>query len=141
MRRARRVSASGDSSVFGTPTSLCRASDAPERHEWATVRHNDPIMIGFTLLLFPFVLLGFVMLMGRVEEPLSQVVGRARDRDLPDEANKSEMDAFVREGTDSALRRFRNRLRPRRAQGLATGLELIPSMPLDSPRDCDGART
>jgi hypothetical protein len=29
-------------------------------------------MLGFLLILFPFVLLGFVMVMGRVEKPLSQ---------------------------------------------------------------------
>jgi hypothetical protein len=67
-------------------------------------------MIGFTLLLFPFVLLGFVMLMGRVEEPLSQV---AHERDMEhflDDASPSELDTFVREGADSALARFRTRL-------------------------------
>jgi hypothetical protein len=68
------------------------------------------IMIGFALLLFPFVLLGFVMVMGRVEEPLSQI---AEERDIEhflDDANAAELDTFVREGTDSALTRFRDRL-------------------------------
>jgi len=67
-------------------------------------------MIGFALLLFPFVLLGFVMLMGRVEEPLTQI---AEERDIEqflDDANADELDAFVREGTDSALSRFQARL-------------------------------
>ena len=67
-------------------------------------------MIGFALLLFPFVLLGFVMLMGRVEEPLSQI---AEERDIEhffDDANDEELDVFVREGTDSALSRFQARL-------------------------------
>jgi hypothetical protein len=71
-------------------------------------------MIGFLLLLFPFVLLGFVMLMGRVEEPLSQI---AEERDIEhflDDANADELDVFVREGTDSALSRFRTRLGLRR---------------------------
>jgi hypothetical protein len=75
------------------------------------------IMIGFTLLLFPFVLLGFVMLMGRVEEPLSHVSVEREIEDFLETANKSEMNAFVNEGTDSALSRFRNRLRPRRRKG------------------------
>lgn len=30
-------------------------------------------MIGFVLLLFPFVLLGFVILMGQVERPLREI--------------------------------------------------------------------
>ena len=82
-------------------------------------------MIGFLLLLFPFVLLGFVMVMGRVEAPLDRI--GTTDRQIEqflDEANSAELDTFVREGTDSALRRFRKRLRPgkrrrgwRRAEG------------------------
>jgi hypothetical protein len=72
------------------------------------------IMVGFTLLVFPFVLLGFVMVMGRVEEPLSQVAPERQLEHFLETANTSELDAFVREGTDSALARFRARLRPRR---------------------------
>jgi hypothetical protein len=73
-------------------------------------RDNGGIMVGFLLLLFPFLLLGFVMLMGRVEEPLTQI---AEERDIEqflDDANADELDAFVREGTDSAMSRFRSRL-------------------------------
>jgi hypothetical protein len=68
------------------------------------------VMIGFLMVLFPLVLLGFVLLMERVEEPLSRV---AVERDLEhflEDANAEELDTFVREGTDSALRRFRKRL-------------------------------
>jgi hypothetical protein len=68
------------------------------------------IMIGFTLLLFPFVLLGFVMLMGRVEEPLTHIAVERDIEQFLDDANSEELDTFVREGTDSALARFRTRL-------------------------------
>jgi hypothetical protein len=71
-------------------------------------------MIGFTLLLFPFVLLGFVLLMGRVEEPLREVSVDREIEQFLDTANRSEMNAFVTEGTDSALHRFRTRLGFRR---------------------------
>jgi len=67
-------------------------------------------MIGFLLLLFPFVLLGFVMLMGRVEQPLSQIAVERQIEHFLDDANRAELDTFVREGTDSALSRFRARL-------------------------------
>ena len=67
-------------------------------------------MIGFALLLFPFVLLGFVLLMGRVEEPLRQVAPEREIESFLDSASSEELDAFVREGTDSALTRFRSRL-------------------------------
>jgi hypothetical protein len=69
-----------------------------------------PIMIGFLLLLFPFVLLGFVMIMGRVEEPLSQIAVERDIEQFLDDASPEELDTFVREGTESALRRFRDRL-------------------------------
>lgn len=71
-------------------------------------------MIGFVLLLFPFVLLGFALLMGRVEEPLSQIATERQLERFLDNATQGELDTFVREGTDSALRRFGNRLRPTR---------------------------
>lgn len=67
-------------------------------------------MIGFALLAFPFLLLGFVLLMGRVEEPLTQIAVERHLEQFLDDANAAELDTFVREGTDSALRRFANRL-------------------------------
>jgi hypothetical protein len=67
-------------------------------------------MIGFLFLLFPFVLLGFMLLMGRVEEPLSQVAVERDIEQFLDDANPEELDTFVREGTESALSRFRQRL-------------------------------
>lgn len=67
-------------------------------------------MIGFTLLLFPFVLLGFVLLMGRVEEPLSHVAPERDIEQFLEDASTSELNTFVREGSESALPRFRARL-------------------------------
>jgi hypothetical protein len=67
-------------------------------------------MIGFALLAFPFLLLGFVLLMGRVEEPLNQIAVERQLEQFLDDANPEELDTFVREGTVSALTRFRNRL-------------------------------
>jgi hypothetical protein len=68
-------------------------------------------MVGFALLLFPFLLLGFVLLMGRVEEPLNQVAPEREIENFLEGANREELDQFVREGTESALSRFRHRLR------------------------------
>jgi hypothetical protein len=68
------------------------------------------IMVGFVLLLFPFALLGFVMIMGRVEEPLSRIADERAIEEFLHEAKPDELDVFVREGTESALTRFRNRL-------------------------------
>ena len=71
-------------------------------------------MAGFLVLLFPVVLLGFVLLMERVEEPLTQVAVEREIEQFLDDASPSELDTFVREGTDSALSRFRLRLGWRR---------------------------
>jgi hypothetical protein len=71
-------------------------------------------MAGFLVLLFPVVLLGFVLFMERVEEPLSQVAVEREIERFLDDANSDELDTFVREGTDSALSRFRQRLGWRR---------------------------
>ncbi|MEO9109120.1 MAG: hypothetical protein ABI368_02765 [Jatrophihabitantaceae bacterium] len=68
------------------------------------------IMLGFLVLLFPFVLLAFMLLMGRVEEPLSRVAVERELEQFLDDASPDELDTFVREGTDSALSRFRQRL-------------------------------
>jgi hypothetical protein len=84
------------------------------------VGHNGAAMIGFLALLFPFVLLGFMLFMGRVEEPLTQVAVEREMEQFLDEANPEELDSFVREGADSALSRFRQRLgwrRRRRREG------------------------
>ncbi|MEO6886971.1 MAG: hypothetical protein ABI232_11915 [Jatrophihabitantaceae bacterium] len=67
-------------------------------------------MLGFLVLLFPFVLLAFMLLMGRVEEPLSRVAVERELEQFLDDASPDELDTFVREGTDSALSRFRQRL-------------------------------
>lgn len=67
-------------------------------------------MAGLLVLLFPFLLLGFLLFMGRVEEPLSRAATERDVEEFLDEANPEELSTFVREGTDSALRRFRDRL-------------------------------
>ncbi len=67
-------------------------------------------MLGFAMLLFPVLLLGFVLFMERVERPLSNGAVEREIEHFLDDANPEELDTFVREGTDSALSRFRQRL-------------------------------
>jgi len=74
------------------------------------MRHNDLTMIGFLVLLFPFLLMAFMLVMERIEAPLTRSAVERDVEDFLDHANPEELDAFVREGTDSGLRRFRNRL-------------------------------
>jgi hypothetical protein len=72
------------------------------------------MMAGFLVLLFPVLLLGFMLFMGRVEEPLNRVASEREIEKFLDDANPAELDTFVREGTESALHRFRQRLGLRR---------------------------
>ena len=77
-------------------------------------------MIGFLMLLFPLVLLGFTLIMERVEQPLNKLAVERDIEQFLDDANDEELETFVREGTDSALSRFRQRLglgRLRRRRG------------------------
>jgi hypothetical protein len=72
--------------------------------------HNRRVMAGLLVLFFPPLLLGFLLFMGRVEEPLNRAAPERQIEEFLDEANPDELDAFVREGTESALRSFRQRL-------------------------------
>jgi hypothetical protein len=75
------------------------------------VGHNGSVMIGFLVLLFPFLLMGFMLVMERIEKPLTRSAVERDVEDFLDHANPDELDTFVREGTDSAISRFRSRLR------------------------------
>jgi hypothetical protein len=72
------------------------------------------IMAGLLVLLFPALLLAFMLFMQRVEEPLNRSAPEREIEHFLDDANPSELATFVNEGTESALRRFRARLNPRR---------------------------
>jgi hypothetical protein len=65
---------------------------------------------GFLVLLFPVLLLVFMLFMGKVEEPLNRANTERELEKFLDDANPEELDTFVREGTDSALSRFRQLL-------------------------------
>ena len=68
-------------------------------------------MIGFLVLLFPVLLLIFMLVMERIEEPLTRVALERDVEDFLEHANPDEMNTLVREGPVSAMSRFRARLR------------------------------
>lgn len=74
------------------------------------------------MLLIPLLLLAFMLLMGRVEEPLRREAPERDVEEFLDEANPQELETFVSEGTDSALKRFRNRLSVRRRRRVGEAL-------------------
>jgi hypothetical protein len=67
-------------------------------------------MAGFLVLLFPVLLLVFMLFMGKVEVPLNRINVEREIEQFFEDANPDELDTFVREGTESALHRFRQRL-------------------------------
>lgn len=76
-------------------------------------------MAGLLVVFFPFILLGFMILMERVEGPLRTVAMENRVEEFLEEAGPKEMDTFVRDGLPAALsehdeRRKLARLLPRR---------------------------
>jgi hypothetical protein len=75
-------------------------------------------MIAFAVVLFPVGLLLFMLVMERVEQPLRSVAIERDVEQFLDHANPEELDAFVREGSEPAINRFRAR------RGLA---RLLPS--------------
>jgi hypothetical protein len=68
-------------------------------------------MIGFLVLLFPVLLMAFMLIMERIEAPLTRVASERDVQEFLDHANPDELDTLAREGTDSAMQRFRTRLR------------------------------
>ena len=130
IRRARRVSASedsGSSCTAGRRVGLTGLAARPTASPAGSVTvfvtpasllgHNVNAMIGFLVLLFPVLLMAFMLIMERIEVPLTRVAAKDREvQQFLDNANPEELDTLVREGTDSALRRFRSRLRFPRAR-------------------------
>jgi hypothetical protein len=60
-------------------------------------------MAGLLVVFFPFILLLFMILMERVENPLRTVAVEDRVEEFLDEARPQEVDTFVREGLPAAL--------------------------------------
>ena len=76
-------------------------------------------MVGLLVVFFPFILLAFMILMERVENPLRTVAVEDRVEEFLDDARPTEMDTIVRDGLPAALdvhdeRRKLARLLPRR---------------------------
>jgi hypothetical protein len=68
-------------------------------------------VIGLLVLLFPVLLLGFMLFMARVEEPLERTDTSSDIERMIDERDPGDMALLVQEGADSAVRRYRDRRR------------------------------
>jgi hypothetical protein len=68
-------------------------------------------VIGLLVLLFPVLLLGFMLFMQRVEEPLNRSDSSRDIEKMLEEHDPGDMEVLVNQGTDSALRRYHSRRR------------------------------
>lgn len=80
-------------------------------------------MVGFLALVFPVLLLAFVLVMERVESPLRRESEESTVQDFLESASPDDVDTFVREGVASAIaaRRRRGPLRLPRRRGAGAG--------------------
>jgi hypothetical protein len=96
---------------------------------------DDIIMAGLLVLLFPFVLLAFMIVMERVESPLRTMAVQDQVETFLDEASPGEIDTFVREGFQPALERFWSRRRLSRLLPLPRqSRSRQPEAPTSAPR-------
>ena len=70
-------------------------------------------MLSLLFVLFPLLLMAFMLLMERVEEPLQQSTDEDHVAEFLETAEPSEVDTLVREGFTSAFARWRHRRRYR----------------------------
>ena len=68
-------------------------------------------MIGLLVLLFPVLLLGFMLFMQRVEEPLNRSDSNRDIERMLEEKDPGDMQVLMNQGTDDALTRYRTRRR------------------------------
>lgn len=78
-------------------------------------------MVGLLVLLFPLLLMAFMLLMERVETPLRRVAVENQVEEFLDTARPDEVDTLVIEGLGAALHNWENR---RQRRGLT---RLLPS--------------
>lgn len=95
----------------GGPTSAAARVDV--RGGGAGLGQTGPVA-GLLVVLFPVLLLGFMLFMQRVEEPLNRTRNVDPGQDLErmlDEGDPGDLDTLAREGTEPAVHRFRLRTR------------------------------
>lgn len=66
-------------------------------------------MAVFLVLLFPVLLMAFMLIMERIEKPLTRVAEERQVEEFLDRASTDELDTLVREGTEPAIHRFQSR--------------------------------
>jgi hypothetical protein len=71
------------------------------------------VMLSLLVLLFPLLLMAFMLLMERVEDPLRHDADEDKVAEFLETARADDVDALVREGFASAFSRWRHRRRHR----------------------------
>ena len=71
-------------------------------------------MVAFSVILFPPLLIAFLLVMERVEEPLRRPAGPREVAEFLNSANPGEVDTLAQSGIRRALGRWRRRRRGRK---------------------------
>ena len=79
-------------------------------------------MVAFSVILFPPLLIAFLLVMERVEEPLRRPAGPREVAEFLSSATPGEVDTLAHSGIRRALGRFRRR---RRARGGTTNPPMV----------------
>lgn len=80
-------------------------------------------MVALIVILFPPLLIAFLLVMERVEEPLRRPTSQREVEDFLGTATAGEVDALAQSGIRRAMSRWRRRREPRR--GRATGRRAV----------------
>ena len=72
-------------------------------------------MAAFSVILFPPLLIAFLLIMERVEEPLRRPTSRREVAEFVGTASPDEVDTLTNSGARRAMRRWRQRRRVKRA--------------------------
>lgn len=80
-------------------------------------------MVALSVILFPPLLIAFLLVMERVEEPLRRPASPREVSEFLDTANAGEVDTLASSGLRRALSRWRRRRRPH--QGTTTNPPLV----------------
>jgi hypothetical protein len=73
----------------------------------------EVVVVALSVILFPPLLIAFLLVMERVEEPLRRPAGQREVTEFFDSATPGEVDTLANSGIRRALSRFRRRKRGR----------------------------
>ena len=91
--------------------------DAPNAREVRAAQPEEVDVVALSVILFPPLLIAFLLVMERVEEPLRKPAGPREVAEFLDSATPGEVDTLAKSGIRRALSRWRRRRKARGTTG------------------------